>query len=243
MSKYTTEVRNICETLAGYKEGQGQGNVNHIIALARPKIFDFPYPIFDTNYKSVIETKILKRYYTREICAETYGLWKHYLDMRLNEIMPYYNQLYQSQLLEFNPFYDVDVTTDSNRGIKQDENTKSSNKNVDNTTSQTTVNDTSENAYSDTPQGSLQNVRNLEYLTDASRTTDNSTNTTNSTTTNTGNSDGNRNYNSTDEYLEHVKGKRGGQSYSALLNEYRQTFLNIDVEILDSLSDLFFNLW
>ena len=47
----------------------------------------------------------------------------------------------------------------------------------------------------------------------------------------------------TEEYLEHVKGKTPGASYSKLLQEYRETFLNIDMMIIDDLSDLFFGLW
>lgn len=108
MSKYTTEVRFICENFAGLNESEGYDKVDEIINLARPKVFDFDYPIFDNSYKSVIETKILKHYYTREIGLETVGLWKLKLNTKLNEIMPYYNEMYKSALLEFNPLYDVD---------------------------------------------------------------------------------------------------------------------------------------
>lgn len=34
---------------------------------------------------------------------------------KLNTIMPYYNQLYKSALLEFNPLYDADYWRKSNR--------------------------------------------------------------------------------------------------------------------------------
>lgn len=111
MSKYTTEVRFICESLAGELESQGNSKVKEIIENARVKIFDFDYPIYDSEYKGVLETKILRHFYTREIGAETYGLWKMWLETKMNEIMPYYNQLYKSTLLDFNPLYDVDVTT------------------------------------------------------------------------------------------------------------------------------------
>lgn len=73
------------------------------------------------------------------------------------------------------------------------------------------------------------------------------------TETNTGTqkNDGNKTFksefttgvNTTEEYLEHVKGKTPGASYSKLLTEYRDTFLNIDMMIIDDLSDLFFGLW
>ena len=103
MGKYTTEVRTICESIARERSPVGYRSVNTIIAESRGEIFDFDYPCFDPEYKPVLETKILKHYYTREICEETYGLWKLRLDSRLNEIMPYYNQLYESTLISFNP--------------------------------------------------------------------------------------------------------------------------------------------
>lgn len=112
MSKYTTEVRFICEQQAGLEDSKGYNDVGNIIASARTHIFDFTYPIFDNNYKPALETKILMHYYTREISEETYGLWKLRLRTRLNEIMPYYNKLYESELIEFNPLWDTDMTID-----------------------------------------------------------------------------------------------------------------------------------
>ena len=114
MSAFTTQIRFICESKAGLKESVGYDNIAQVIAGARPAIFDFPYPIFDETYRAVLETKILKHYYTREIGEETYGLWKLRLDTKMNEIMPYYNQLYKSTLLEFNPLYDVDINRTHN---------------------------------------------------------------------------------------------------------------------------------
>ena len=86
MAKYTTELRSICEVYAGYNEEQGYNNVNDVIKKALPKIFDFDFPIYDENYRSVLETKIVKHFYTREIGYETVGRWKLALDERLNLI-------------------------------------------------------------------------------------------------------------------------------------------------------------
>lgn len=109
MSKYTTELRYICETLAGKTESVGYDSVDEVITSALPHLFSFDFPIFDEQYRSVLERKIVKHYYTREICAETVGLWKLYLDTKMNEIMPYYNQLYRTALLEFDPLHDIDL--------------------------------------------------------------------------------------------------------------------------------------
>ena len=111
MSKYTTEVRYICEKEAGYNESKGYNDIDEIISKSIPKIFSFDFPIFDEAYRNVLCSKILRHYYTREICVETYGLWKLRLQTKLTEIMPFYNQLYESELIKFNPLYDVDLQT------------------------------------------------------------------------------------------------------------------------------------
>jgi hypothetical protein len=271
MSVYTTQVRFICEAEAGLKKSVGYNDVNTVIQNAIPKIFSFDWPIFDETYRNVLETKILKHYYTREIGLETYGLWKLKLDTKLNEIMPYYNQLYKSALLEFNPFYDVDLTR-NHTGKKTG--TEALKGNVDingqvivdnhgnvNTTDNTSVNNTttSENLdkYSATPQGILDNLKNDKYLTNArmitdannsngttNGKTDTSTDSTSDTTTNTTTvTNNNTTINNTEDYLETVKGKQGTQSYSGLLLEFRETFLNIDMMVIEDLSELFMNIW
>lgn len=111
MSKYTTELRFICEEAAGLTESEGYNNVNQIIAAARPKIFDFSYPIFDEEYRPVLETKILKHFYTQEIGSETVGRWRLMLDATMNEIMPWYNKLYRDGLQLINPFISDDLET------------------------------------------------------------------------------------------------------------------------------------
>ena len=223
MSKYTTEVRFICETFSGLDESKGCFNINEIIEQSRSKIFSFDYPIFDETYRGVIETKILKHYYTREIGLETVGLWLHKLDVKMNEIMPYYNQLYKSCLLEFNPFYNTDFTT--KRDIKTNE--------KGNSKDETNTNTKQWELYSDTPQGSVKNLENETYLTNATKNTGDG-NTLNKGETNVDN---------VQDYLETVKGKVGGENYSSLLEQYRKTFLNIDMMIIDDLSDLFMNIW
>lgn len=271
MSTFTTQIRFICESKAGLKESVGYDNIAQVIAGARPAIFDFPYPIFDETYRAVLETKILKHYYTREIGEETYGLWKLRLDTKMNEIMPYYNQLYKSTLLEFNPLYDVDINRTHNATRKGTEilngnvdtngqvitSTNANNTTTsDNNTDQTGTNGNTDK-YSATPQGGLDGLAQDKYLTNArmitgndtlnskthsttddmiDSTTDTSTNTTTATKNNT-------TINNTEDYLESVKGKQGTQSYASMILEFRETFLNIDMMVINDLSDLFMNIW
>lgn len=111
MSHYTTEVRYICETTAGLTESQGFNSIDSILDNCTDSIFDFDYPIFDEEYRFPLNKKILRHFYTREIGEETVGLWKLRLQQTLNEIMPYYNKLYESELLDLNPLYNIDLKT------------------------------------------------------------------------------------------------------------------------------------
>lgn len=268
MSKYTTELRFICEQQSGLDISEGYNSISDIIEKARPNIFNFSYPIFDEEYRSVLETKILRHFYLREICAETVGVWKHFLEMRMNEIMPYYNKLYESELIKFNPMYDIDLTTDHNKEVNGTRNENGSFNEAGNGTKTTngdfesreTLADNEKNdhwdMYSDTPQGGLNGVRTETYLTNARHITDDKTgsvktNNTNSENNSRENNNNTRNGTNTkndtlkdvEDYIQHVQGKTGGVSYSKMLTEFRNTFLNIDVEIIQNLNDLFFNLW
>lgn len=111
MSKYTTELRYICEQKAGLQESVGFNNINSVLDKSWDKIFTTNWEIFDESYRKILCEKILRSYYTREICAETVGLWQLWLDSTLCEIMPTYNQLYKTTIYEFNPLYNTDMTT------------------------------------------------------------------------------------------------------------------------------------
>lgn len=271
MSKYTTEVRFICEHEAGLEESKGYSQIENILTASAPHIFDFSFPIFDEDYRLVLEKKILRHYYTREIGLETVGLWKHFLNMRMNEIMPYYNQLYATTLIEFNPLYDTDITIDhtlenekegTERGTDAMNGTIGDSATHSNTIADTTIKTASENIgttdlYSDTPQGALNGVVSGNYLTNARKTDslDSISDTTTFSRSDTGQNANTRTYNTvntgekrnnldtTEEYLEHIRGKRGGLSYSKMIGEYRDLIINIDMMIIKDLADLFINVW
>lgn len=291
MSRYTTELRFICEERAGLDESIGLVGLREMLEIARPKVFFFQYPIFDETYKPLLETKILRHYYTREIAFETFSLWVFHLENKMMEIMPYYNQLYKSTLLEFNPFYDVDLTRDyklkrdedgtnhsattaedslfSNEQINREDKGKSTLENNSSNASAQDVNGekSAKERFSDTPQGGLFGIEQDQYLTTAKLTNEETSQATTSSSSSLDTSEGsteqnteqkttsnnNRNteaetnanhtVNTLDDYLEHVKGKRGMHSYSELLEHYRKTFLNIDMMIIKDLAPLFFNLW
>lgn len=315
MSKYTTEVRYICEKANNLDNSVGYLDVDDVINGAIPKVFSFSFPIFDEAYRNVLCAKILRHYYTREIGFETVALWKLKLQTKLNEIMPFYNQLYKSELIKFNPLYDTDLQTTnvadknteqtseenktglssgSREKIESGSNTAASTNNAQRNKSETgntvsdrttadnsseAVNNTHYDLYSDTPQGALTGVNNENYLTNARKITDTDSKTLNHNGTDLGEENydrsadesetssiestafNNENTNETDQrtdtenrtgkdkitstesYALHVIGKNAGISFSKMLTEFRETFLNIDLDIIENLSDLFINLW
>lgn len=235
MSKYTTEVRFICESKSGLEVSGGSGDIDNIIAGSWNKIFTSKAPFFDEAYRSVLCQKILKHYYLREICCETVGIWTLWMNTRLEEIMPYYNQLYESAKIEFNPMHDVDLIREHKRTENEEANSnRTSTSNSDSTTS-----NNSKELYSDTPQGSITGLESNSYLTNATieENTGDSTITLNNTDETT------NNVNTTEDYIETITGKQGTESFSNLLNKFRETFLNIDMMIIEEFSDLFFGLW
>ncbi len=275
----------------------------------------------------------------QEIGLETVGQWKLKLEDKLNLIMPYYNQLYESAQLKIDPFNDVDykrenstntsgtessqgqvvntgnetlvsndnytedITNTGNTETVTNENSKTSSNNktesktsgqeLTTTGSDRTHSSTHEETkrFSDTPQGGLKGLYDDRYLTTAEinsssdRDTDKTNGTNKSTTSNTENSSGsdssaaeknskttglhsdldktiskrvkNDQNTTTSEqhtqssgenattasFIEHIYGKTNNKSYATLLNELRDTFINIDLMIIEELSDLFMSVW
>lgn len=282
MSKYTTEVRYICEQYAGLEESQGYDDVETVIVTALPKVFDFSFPIFDENYRPQLEKKILRHYYTREIGLETVGLWKLKLNTKLNEIMPYYNQLYESALIEIDPlsnykYHKEGGNTESGSGNRTDSKNIIGNGSGSVTTNTSNTNAVTETSsldgsysndglywdkYSDTPQGGVSGLDSDTYLTNARKNTTDEDSTTDedrslnrttndigsvSTSTTESNSvsesgSGTQSHNKRGSYEEDVIGYTGVSS-SELILKFRETFLNIDMMIINDLEELFMQLW
>lgn len=250
MSKYTMQLREVCEIEAGLEESKGWNDVDEIVENSRRKIFG-NYPIFDEQYRPVLERKILKHFYMREIGFETVGLFKMKLNNKMNEIMPYYNKLYQSELFEYDPLEDTNIKTERDRNGTRVEN--EGRKNVRSEENSSTNNNKNVNDINrwelnnETPQGALTDVTSGRYLTDAINTQTNDVETSEGSASNIGNTetndDRNKNVSDIEDYIETIKGKRGTKSYPQLIEEYRKTILNIDMQIIDELKTLFFLLW
>ncbi len=253
MSKYTTEVRFLCESLYNMEYSNAK-TVDNVVKAVHNKIFNFTYPIFDANYKSILECKILKHFYTREISEETVGLWKLRLNSKMNEIMPYYNLMYESNLLKINPLDTHGLTRSYNKEGNTQDNTstigeiKGNRENQNSSNSNVLTDDKRINKFSDTPQGSISNLEDDTYLTNATIET-NENNSQSQTGENlkenslTESSEKqNKKINSLEEYIENVTGFEGVPQ-SELLMKWRESFINVDMMIINDLEPLFFGLW
>ena len=86
------------------------------------QLVDSGYPLFNDTwdtyipeYKKTLEDKIIQYYYFNQIGSETPDRFRHFLNAELAKIMPYYNQLYASQLIKFGPMVNYAVTTQKRR--------------------------------------------------------------------------------------------------------------------------------
>lgn len=176
------------------------------------------YPIFDNNYRNTLNTKILNHYYNNEIGFETPELFKFYLNNKLNEIMPYYNTLYENlKLYDNNLMSNVNLKEILSRETKNNVSTKSNSKT-----------DT-RNLFQDTPQGSLKetDIDNLRYATNLTLNDSNITDNSSSL------GDG------TENYVKTIIGNNGSKYTYELLNELKNAILNIDMMIINDLNELF----
>lgn len=122
MASVTMELREIVEHYTQFETVPL--SIAEKIEIARPKIFNFEYPIFDTSYKKIFETNFIRHFYMKEIGFETEGLFKFQLETWLNIHMPYFNKLFESELIEFNPLHNTELDStykkENERDTKED---------------------------------------------------------------------------------------------------------------------------
>lgn len=233
MSRYTIELRYLIEG-------------NYDLGLK-------DYPIFDESYREQLNNKIIQHYYFREIGFETEALFKNRLNQKMNEIMPYYNQMYESSKLKIDPLSTIDLQEVFSRKSKTTGEGTSSTSGTGNNTNNFNSTDTTDygkiSKFSDIAQAQTtpNEILNDKYLTSATvddgqdKNTNTGTNTSQTESTTSGTSTDERNLDE-DTTLTR-KGNNGTASESELLNMYRETFLNIDMMIIDDLDELFLGIW
>jgi hypothetical protein len=240
--------------------GLQTSNTRDKIEQGRGKLFDFDYPIFDAAYKEIFETHFIRNFYTREIGFETEGLFKFKLENWLSINMPYFNKMFQSELMEFDPLTNFKVDTTQNkkadRNMTSDSTTSGSSKSTNNQSASGTSkqDEFGRHLQSDTPdarlaittqdgKGVIEYASQIQENTDTNSKTNNSTMKGDSTDTSSVNSNSTGKQNEIEDFIESKIGKIGNQSYSSMLNEYRSTLLRIENKIFNEMQELFMLLY
>ena len=207
MSKYTLELRYMYED-------------------KNFKLFDFPYNLYDNDLKPWFEEKFYQHFMFYEIGFDTIGMFKQRLMSKLNDIFPYYKQLYETEIRTKG----IDFML--NKDLKESyvrELTSNSNSNQE---SNVTSNSLS-TAGQLTPS-LIANSQKIDKFMDTAQKDNASSN-----STSTGESNGN----SKEEYTLTSQGNIGITSSAELLAKWRETILNIDLMIFEECNDLFMQIF
>ena len=221
------------------------------------------YPIFDEGYRTPLNNKIIDHYMFYEIGQETTSMFKFFINRKMNEIMPYYNQLYESTRIKFDPLLTTDLRTLGDVGGSSTSNNQNhitggvnaqTNTVTDSNGKTHSVNE-SENksraVTSDTPQtqlsGNSDYASGLADSTSVSSTTGDNDSTNHGTENASTTSDTSTDETSTGNLTHNVKTDsvtRGrGSPAQSLIMEWRESFLNIDMQVIAELSSQFMGVW
>jgi hypothetical protein len=242
MSSYTMQLKAYIEMWTQFDATKK--NTRDKIEVGRTKLFDFEYPIFDENYRKVFETHFIRNFYTREIGFETEGLFKFHLETWLNIHMPYFNKLFESELLVYDPLKNSEMDMTWNKTNDKDRNdTKNTTANETNVASSTDSR-FNRNVSADTPDTRLaldtqDGVGVLEYASQIDENKNSGSSDGNSTTDNNIDETLTSGINEVEDFIQHRAGKIGVQTYAKMLQEHRAAFLRIEKQIFDEMQQLF----
>lgn len=228
MAKYTIELRKIIDLYGRTEVESWFTDYNLADYLTQDQIDTITETGIWTKEK--LAKKIINHYYMREIGLETPALFKHYVKVKLDEIMESKLPLIYTNAIQYDPLINVDFTEQFTRSIDQQQNTSGSSSDSA-SASGLTVN-------SNTPQGQITKASILagDYATNTNAF-ENET----SSSVSTG-SEGTTN---TDEtYTKRVRGNQGiSASYQAMIKQFRENIVSIDKDIIDELNVLFMGLF
>ena len=231
--------------------------------------FDYPFYIDDEQAKSDFEEKFIMYYLNNEIGFETFARFENALKSRLIIKMPYYKQLYETELAskDINFLLNKDLTETTTRELTGIEN-GTGNKRLTNEQSQNAASNmsstgeftssnqsTGDSKTSQINDGVASASLDANYLTgvshDESSSTDNQQSKTSSNnkqeSTITGEQseeETNRRENTQSETTSLVsQGNIGITSSAQLLKEWRDVLINIDEMIIKDCRDLFMQIY
>lgn len=195
------------------------------------------YPIYDESKRRQLNDKFIRHYWMREIGCETVGHFCLWCSNTFNEIMPYYNKMYETELLNVEHLLGIKrhKVVDMLRDFDE---SSSGNGSADTSTSSTGK---STNKFSDTPQDELfvSKVDAGDYLTNLTieDTKDDTTVGTKSKSDGTIKRD-ETNKDTTDEFVTDPR------YYQAFL-DLSEKILNLDMQVIENVQvqGLFMQVW
>ncbi len=188
--------------------------LRQVLRIKDFELFDFDYPISDQNWKEELESLFKDYFFFYEIGSETIDRFKHNLKTKLRTIMPYYNQLYETTLLDIDPL----LTMKLKEIFEEKQDTEGY------TSSTGSSNNTMNQTRTDYPQHS--DIES-DIPTEKGKTDESGTSTT------SGSSEGS----SLRDYEKIIEGY-SSDPHSALA-KYRENILNINHQIIRECKDLF----
>jgi len=223
MSTFTMTLKGAIEATGGTTELRADG----VTVMTGGNIGLGYYECYEPVHKEILDGKIIDHYWNREIGQETVQMFQLAMRRKMNEIMPYYNELYRTETIAFDPLSTIKIHTVAVA------------KTVENAAAESEANSTSESksgsrsVQSQFPQVTLS--PDADYATSAADA--NSTSDATSVGTNNSTSESETD-NDTDTQVE------GYQAYpSNLIAQYRAIILNIDMMIIQELDELFMQVW
>lgn len=182
------------------------------------------YELFNEEHREVLNGKIIDQYKFREIGQESVPNFIHSVRRKMNLIMPAYNQLYKTTLIDFDPLLTIymETTGESENEQKSDAQNKS--------VTATNAKSSGSGASYEMPSQQLQD-KNERYATAANDSKSDAENSGTSDDTSVSNTEG------TAKSLSKTKGYQG--SAADLIIRARAAIINVDMLIVDELEPLF----
>lgn len=217
-------------------DAETQTKIVDLAKVGRTKIFNFDYPLSEKVDKEKFECMILNHFLQRRINFQTITGFQIQLNVKLNEIMPLYNKMFDS-LDGWNIFEDGEKTTHDSTDDRTT-NVENTANNSLSSNSNTTSENISDLRYSKMPQNELQNIKDGKYITEYNYNQDNATNTDESTST--GSSSGTSN--TKDNNILHEEWNRSPADKIAIYKEFQENLKSIYGMIFKDLECLFYGL-
>lgn len=210
--------------------------IKDLAKVGRTTIFNFDYPLSQNIDKEKFESMILNHFLQRRIGFETVTAFRIQLDVKLNEIMPIYNKMFDA-LENWDIFNDGETTTRTGTDEKIGE---SHNTSINSLTNDSSLNSSniSDRRYANLPQNELDDIRDGKYLTDYNYDNNNSESSDHMASSGSSQSNDNSTNNST--YSETIK--RSPSDKILILKEMQENINNIYTMIFKDLDCLFYQL-